>query len=337
MEYNNTQFLLAKRPVGMPGNECWELNHQKIRSLEKNEILIEAKYLSIDPYMRGRMNEGVSYAAPAKLGEPMTGETAGVVVKSNSNLYKVGDRVCAHKGWQTYIKAKDTDLALIKIPNNSHSLSLYLGTLGMPGRTAYFGLNRVAKPKSNETLVVSAASGAVGSVVGQLGKIYGCRVIGIAGGPEKCSYVKNILNFDECIDYKSGNLENDLKRACKNGIDIYFENVGGAVTRAIAPLLNNGARVPVCGFISQYNEKDMLSAETPFHVLGKLKPKPKHRFFVVHEWVDEFEKATDELSLMVLNKQILYRETITKGFENAPQALRDVLTGKNFGKQIIEI
>lgn len=337
MKYNNTQFLLAKRPVGMPGDECWELSHQQITTLEKNEILIEARYLSIDPYMRGRMNEGVSYAAPAKLGEPMTGETAGVVVESNSNLYKVGDRVCAHKGWQTYIKAKDTDLSLIKVPNNSHSLSLYLGTLGMPGRTAYFGLNRVAKPKSDETLVVSAASGAVGSVVGQLGKLYGCRVIGIAGGPEKCSFVKNILNFDECIDYKSGNLENDLKSVCKNGIDIYFENVGGAVTRAIAPLLNNGARVPVCGFISQYNEMDMLSVETPFHVLGKLKPKPKHRFFVVHEWVDEFEKATDELSLMVLNKQILYRETITKGFENAPQALRDVLTGKNFGKQIIEI
>lgn len=337
MKYNNTRFLLAKRPIGMPGDECWELSHQQITTLEKNEILIEARYLSIDPYMRGRMNEGVSYATPAKLGESMTGETAGVVVESNSNLYKVGDRVCAHKGWQTYIKAKDTDLALIKVPDNSHSLSLYLGTLGMPGRTAYFGLNRVAKPKSGETLVVSAASGAVGSVVGQLGKIYGCKVIGIAGGPEKCSYVKNILNFDECIDYKSGNLENNLKSICKNGIDIYFENVGGAVTRAIAPLLNNGARVPVCGFISQYNEMDMLSAETPFHVLSKLKPKPKHRFFVVHEWVDEFEKATDELSLMVLNKQILYRETITKGFENAPQALRDVLTGKNFGKQIIEI
>ena len=337
MKYNNTRFLLAKRPVGMPGNECWELSHQQITTLKKNEILIEARYLSIDPYMRGRMNEGVSYATPAKLGEPMTGETAGVVVESNSNLYKVGDRVCVHKGWQTYIKAKDTDLALIKVPDNSHSLSLYLGTLGMPGRTAYFGLNRVAKPKSGETLVVSAASGAVGSVVGQLGKIYGCKVIGIAGGPEKCSYVKNILNFDECIDYKSGNLENDLKSACKNGIDIYFENVGGAVTRAISPLLNNGARVPVCGFISQYNEMDMLSAETPFHVLSKLKTKPKHRFFVVHEWVDEFEKVTDELSLMVSNKQILYRETITKGFENAPQALRDVLTGKNFGKQIIEI
>jgi NADPH-dependent curcumin reductase CurA len=337
MQYNNTRFLLAKRPVGMPGDECWELSNQQITTLEKNEILIEARYLSIDPYMRGRMNEGVSYATPAKLGEPMAGETAGVVVESNSNLYKVGDRVCAHKGWQTYIKAKDTDLALIKVPYNSHSLSLYLGTLGMPGRTAYFGLNRVAKPKNNETLVVSAASGAVGSVVGQLGKIYGCKVIGIAGGPEKCSYVKNILNFDECIDYKSDNLETDLKNVCKNGIDIYFENVGGTVSRVVAPLLNDGARVPVCGFISQYNEKDMLSAETPFHVFGRLKPKPKHRFFVVHEWIDEFEKATDELSLMVLNKQILYRETITKGIENAPQALRDVLTGKNFGKQIIEI
>ena len=337
MEYKNTQFLLSKRPEGMPSDDCWELNQETITSIDKNEILIEVKYLSIDPYMRGRMNEGVSYATPAKLGQPMTGETVGVVIESRSDLYNVGDKVCAHKGWQTYIKAKDTDLALIKVPNESLPLSLYLGTLGMPGRTAYFGLNRVAKPKKGETLVVSAASGAVGSVVGQLGKIYGCKVVGIAGGPEKCFYVKNVLNFDDCIDYKAGNLEDDLKNICKNGIDIYFENVGGAVTRAIAPLLNKGARVPVCGFISQYNEKDMLSAETPFHVFGALNPKPNHRFFVVHEWIDEFEKATEELSSMVLNKKILYRETVTKGFENAPQALRDVLTGKNFGKQVIEI
>lgn len=337
MEYKNTQFLLSKRPEGMPSDDCWELNQETITSIDKNEILIEVKYLSIDPYMRGRMNEGVSYATPAKLGQPMTGETVGVVIESRSDLYNVGDKVCAHKGWQTYIKAKDTDLALIKVPNESLPLSLYLGTLGMPGRTAYFGLNRVAKPKKGETLVVSAASGAVGSVVGQLGKIYGCKVVGIAGGPEKCFYVKNVLNFDDCIDYKAGNLEDDLKNICKNGIDIYFENVGGAVTRAIAPLLNKGARVPVCGFISQYNEKDMLSAETPFHVFGALNPKPNHRFFVVHEWIDEFEKATEELSSMVLNKKILYRVTVTHGFENAPQALRDVLTGKNFGKQVIEI
>jgi NADPH-dependent curcumin reductase CurA len=337
MEYLNTQYLLDKRPKGMPDDDCWRMHQEKITGLDINEILIEVKYLSIDPYMRGRMNDGVSYASPAQLGEPMTGETAGVVVKSRSNLYKVGDKVCTHKGWQTYIKTKDTDLALIKVPDSNHPLSLHLGTLGMPGRTAYFGLNRVAKPKQGDTLVVSAASGAVGSVVGQLGKIYGCNVIGVAGGPEKCLYVKEVLKFDECIDYKAGNLDEQIAKACPKGIDIYFENVGGDVTRAIAPLLNKNARVPVCGFISQYNEDDMLNAETPFHVLGKLNPKPKHRFFVVHEWVDEFEAATELLSGYVSKGIIRYRETITKGFENAPQALRDVLTGKNFGKQIIEI
>ena len=337
MEYINKQFLLDKRPVGMPEDDCWKLNEEKITSLKKNEILIEVKYLSIDPYMRGRMNDSMSYAAPAKIGEPMTGETAGVVIESNSDLYSVGDKVCAHKGWQTYIKTKDTDTALLKVPETNIGLSSFLGTLGMPGRTAYFGLNRVGNPKSGETLVVSAASGAVGTVVGQLGKIYGCRVIGIAGGPEKCSYVKDVLQLDECIDYKAGNLEQDLKNACPNGIDIYFENVGGPVTRAIAPLLNKGSRVPICGFISQYNAKDVLKAETPFDVLGSLEVKPKHRFFVVTEWADEWEAATKEILELISQDKIRYRETITKGFENAPQALRDVLTGKNFGKQIIEI
>ena len=283
------------------------------------------------------MNDSKSYAAPAKIGEPMTGETAGVVVESNSDLFNVGDKVCAHKGWQTYIKAKDSDPALMKVPESNISLSSFLGTLGMPGRTAYFGLNRVGKPKDGETLVVSAASGAVGTVVGQLGKIYGCKVIGIAGGPEKCSFVKDVLGFDECIDYKSGNLDEKIKDVCPNGIDIYFENVGGDVTKAVAPLLNDGSRVPICGFISKYNEKDMMNVETPFHVLGILDPKPEHRFFVVTEWMDEWESATKEILDLVSEEKILFRETITNGFENAPQALRDVLTGKNFGKQIIEI
>ena len=337
MNYINMQWLLDKRPTGMPENECWKLYEDKIAEIGKNEILIEVKYLSIDPYMRGRMNDSKSYAAPAKLGEPMTGETVGVVVESNSNLFEVGDKVCAHKGWQTYIRAKDTDPALMKVPEGDIKLSAYLGTLGMPGRTAYFGLNRVGKPKSEETIVVSAASGAVGTVVGQLGKEYGCRVIGIAGGPEKCSFVKDELKFDHCIDYKAENLDEELKKACPNGIDIYFENVGGAVTRAIAPLLNQGARVPVCGFISQYNAEDMMKVETPFHVLGALDPKPEHRFFVVTEWMDEWQAATKELSQLVKDNKIIYRETITKDFKNAPQALRDVLTGKNFGKQLIEV
>lgn len=337
MEYTNTQWLLDKRPEGMPEDSCWKINKESITSLEANEILIQVKYLSIDPYMRGRMNEGASYAAAAKLGEAMTGETVGEVVESNSNLFKVGDRVCAHKGWQTFIKVKDTDPTLFKVPSSNLNLSTYLGTVGMPGRTAYFGLNRVGKPKSGETVVVSAASGAVGTVVGQLAKSYGCYVVGIAGGPEKCSYVKDVLKFDECIDYKAGNLNQTLKDACHNGIDIYFENVGGEVTRAVAPLLNSGSRVPICGFISQYNAKDMFEAETPFHVLGALKPKPEHRFFVVTEWLNEWKEATKEITNLIEADKIFYKETITKGFENAPQALRDVLTGKNFGKQLIEI
>lgn len=336
MYYLNRRSLLARRPSGMPTNECWKRDEVVITSIQHNQILIKVEYLSIDPYMRGRMNEGVSYASPAKIDQPMTGETAGIVVESKSNLYKVGDKVCIHQGWQTYIVANDTDPSLTKIPSSSIPLSVYLGTLGMPGRTAYFGLNRVGKPKSGETLVVSAASGAVGSVVGQLAKKYGCKVIGIAGGEEKCAYVKNVLNFDECIDYKNSNLNESLKILCPNGIDIYFENVGGQVTRAVAPLLVKGARVPVCGFISQYNEKDMLAAETPFDVLGSLKIRPAHRFFVVNEWIDEFEKATTELSNMVLDGSLKYKETITEGFENAPQALRDVLSGKNFGKQLIK-
>ena len=337
MEYINKQLLLNKRPTGMPEDECWKLNEEQITSLKNNEIIIEVKYLSIDPYMRGRMNDSRSYAAPAKIGQPMTGETAGIVVETNSDLFKVGDKVCAHKGWQTYIKAKDTDPTLMKVADASIGLSSFLGTLGMPGRTAYFGLNRVGKPKVGETLVVSAASGAVGTVVGQLGKIYGCNVIGIAGGQEKCEFVKSVLGFNECIDYKAGDLENALKNACTNGIDIYFENVGGSVSKAVAPLLNQGARVPICGFISQYNAKDMLKVETPFHVFGTLPRKPEHRFFVVTEWMNEWEIATKEILKLVQQDKIRFRETITKGFENAPQALRDVLTGKNFGKQIIEI
>ena len=337
MEYINTQWLLDKRPEGMPEDSCWKMNKESITSLEANEILIQVKYLSIDPYMRGRMNEGASYAAAAKIGEAMTGETVGEVVESNSNLFKVGDKVCAHKGWQTFIKVKDTDPTLFKVPSSNLNLSTYLGTVGMPGRTAYFGLNRVGKPKSGETVVVSAASGAVGTVVGQLAKSYGCYVVGIAGGPEKCSYVKDVLKFDDCIDYKAGNLDQTLKDACHNGIDIYFENVGGEVTRAVAPLLNPGSRVPICGFISQYNAKDMFEAETPFHVLGALKPKPEHRFFVVTEWLNEWEEATKEITNLIEADKIFYKETITKGFENAPQALRDVLTGRNFGKQLIEI
>ena len=337
MNYQNKQWLLNKRPNGMPEDDCWKLNNQSITSIGKNEILIKVDFLSIDPYMRGRMNDSKSYADPAKLGEPMTGETVGTVVESNSSRYLVGDKVCAHQGWQTYVKVSDKDPSLFKVENNNIPLQSYLGTVGMPGRTAYFGLNYVGKPKRGETLVVSAASGAVGTVVGQLGKEYGLKVIGIAGGDIKCSYVKDELGFDACIDYKSESFVTDLQNACSDGIDIYFENVGGDVTKAIAPLLNQGARVPICGYISQYNSTDIMKAETPFHEMAKLNPVPEHRFFVNTEWFDEWANVTAELSALVQEGKVIYRETITEGFENAPQGLRDVLTGKNFGKQIIKV
>ena len=337
MNYINEQYLLNKRPSGMPEDECWKINEEIINQINKNEILIKVKYLSIDPYMRGRMNDSKSYAAPVKIGQPMTGETVGTVIESKSDIYNVGDKLCIHKGWQTLIKAKDTDPSIYKVPDSNIPLSSYLGAVGMPGRTAYFGLNRVGKPKENETVVVSAASGAVGSIVGQLAKLQGCNVIGIAGGSEKTTYVKEELNFNDCIDYKSDNFIELLSEACKNGIDIYFENVGGMVSRSVAKHLNYNSRVPICGFISQYNKSNVLEAETPFNIFGALKDKPEHRFFVVTEWADEWEAATKEILQLVKEDKVRYRETITKGFENAPQALRDVLTGKNFGKQIIEI
>jgi len=338
VNYKNTKYLLNKRPLGMPEDDCWIIENESISSIANGEILIKVEYLSIDPYMRGRMNDGVSYASPVKIGELMVGETVGTVIKSRSKLFSVGERVCAHCGWQTYVKTNDTNPALIKVPQDSRvTLSSFLGALGMPGRTAYFGLKNVGKPKKGDTLVVSAASGAVGSIVGQLGKIAGCLVIGIAGGSKKCDFVKNELHFDDCIDYKSETFSDDLKHACANGIDIYFENVGGNVTREIAPLLNQGSRVPICGYISKYNEKDILNTETPFHVFGNLNPKPYHRFFVVTEWADQWEVVTKELLGLVNENKIFYRETITDGFKNAPQALRDVLSGKNFGKQIIKI
>ena len=337
MNYKNTRYLLTKRPEGMPEDDCWAIDEEAITTLQNNEILIKADYLSIDPYMRGRMNDGMSYAAPVQLGEVMVGESVGRVIESKSNKYKIGDLVTVHKGWQTCIKAKDSEATILRVPESKLASSVFLGTLGMPGRTAFFGLNRVGMPKSGETLVVSAASGAVGSVVGQLGKLAGCHVVGVAGGPEKSEYVRNSLKLDHCIDYKNDNILEKLKEYCPNGIDIYFENVGGELTKNVAQLLNKGARVPVCGFISKYNSTDIRSEETPFHVLGALNPKPKHRFFVVTEWMNEFEKTTSVLHEHVKNGDIKYRETITEGFENAPQALRDVLSGKNFGKQIIKI
>ena len=337
MNYNNSRFLLSKRPRGMPENDCWTLNSEIIKDLNNGEVLIQTEYLSIDPYMRGKMNDGLSYTPPLKIGDVMVGESVGRIVESKSKKYAIGDLVTIHQGWQTFIRAKDSDPSLQRVPESNLQSSVFLGAIGMPGRTAYYGLNYVGKPKAGETLVVSAASGAVGSVVGQLGKLHNCKVVGIAGGKDKAQYVTEELKFDHCIDYKNENVAQKLREYCSDGIDIYFENVGGDITKDVSKFLNKGARVPICGFISKYNSPNIAAEETPFHVLGGLKPKPQHRFFVVTEWLNQFEKTTAILLEHIKSGDLKYKETITQGFENAPQALRDVLSGKNFGKQIIEI
>ncbi|MDX1491796.1 MAG: NADP-dependent oxidoreductase [Pseudohongiellaceae bacterium] len=333
----NTKVLLAKRPVGEPDDSCFEFVEEETAPLEEGQILIKSLFLSLDPYMRGRMNDVKSYAEPVAIGGIMTGESAGVVLESRSAKYKVGDYVTAHMGWQTMIVANDNEPRLAKVDLNNGSLSAHLGAVGMPGRTAYFGLMEVGKPVAGETLVVAAASGAVGSVVGQIAKIKGLRAIGIAGGAEKCRYVKEELGFDDCLDYKEGDLAEKLKAACPNGIDVYFENVGGDVARAVAPLLNEGARVPICGYVSSYNADDITKAVTPFQILKEAGKNPEHRFFVVTEWQDKWPEATVQLGQWVKEGKLKYRESIGEGIRNAPELFRGLLKGRNFGKQLVKI
>ena len=333
----NQKMCLAKRPSGEPGDDCFKLVEEEVPALESGQILIEVMWMSLDPYMRGRMNDVKSYAKPLQIGDVMTGESAGQVVASRSDRFQVGDYVTAHMGWQSMIVADDDEPRLMKVDLKNGTLSAHLGVVGMPGRTAFYGLMDVGKPSAGETLVVAAASGAVGSVVGQIARIKGLRVVGIAGGEDKCRYVREELGFDECLDYKTGNLSEKLKAACPDGIDIYFENVGGEVTRAVAPLLNKGARVPICGYISNYNDQDITQAETPFHILKSLSDVPEHRFFVVTEWQDSWQQTTEQLGAWVSSGQIKYRESVGEGLENAPELFRGLLRGRNFGKQLVKI
>ncbi|MDG2306134.1 MAG: NADP-dependent oxidoreductase [Candidatus Binatia bacterium] len=334
----NRRWVLAKRPAGEPTGDCFELQEREVRDLDDGQILIEVRYLSLDPYMRGRMRDAKSYADPLRIGEVITGESVGVVVESKSDRWAIGDTLTAHQGWQSLIKVAGDSPALLPADTSLAPLSAWVGVVGMPGRTGYFGLQNVGKPRAGETLVVSAASGAVGSVVGQIGKILGLRVVGVAGGPEKCGYCVDELGFDACVDYKAGSLEDDLGAACPGGIDVYFENVGGPLTAAVARRLNPGARVPICGFVALYNsQEDPVTLETPFTVFGALETPPEHRFFLVGEWRDQWLDASHEIAGWIGSGKLKYRETIADGLENAPAAFRGMLTGKNFGKQLVRV
>lgn len=335
--YTNRKVVLNQRPQGEIQDGDLLIKQEPVRDLKDGEVLIKTLWLSLDPYMRPRMNDSKGYMDPIEIGAPIVGESVGRVVESKSANYQVGDLVSVYSGWQEFCIIPGDAPMVYKIKDQGAPLQTYLGVAGMPGRTGYCGLMYVGKPKAGETVVVSAASGPVGTVVGQTAKQLGCRVVGVAGGPDKCRFVVEELGFDACVDYKAGNLEADLAAACPDGIDVYFENVGGAVTRAVAKLINPGARVPICGYVSAYNAEDASKVETPFHVFGALDPKPEHRFFLVTEWQDQHQEVTALLAGQVASGQLKYSETVAEGLDNAIEAFKGMLKGKNFGKQLVHI
>jgi NADPH-dependent curcumin reductase CurA len=333
MTIKNTQVLLASRPRGWVEESNFSIVESDISPVGQNELLVKNLYLSLDPYMRGRMNDAKSYAAKVELGEVMVGATIGEVVESNNPKFAAGDKVLAGFGWQQYAVSDGSGLR--KIEPGPVPLTAYLGAAGMPGVTAYLGLLDIGELKAGETVVVSAASGAVGSVVGQIAKIKGCRAVGIAGGKAKCDYVLQELGFDACIDYKAGNLYQDLKAAVPDGIDVYFDNVGGEVLDTVLLLLNAFARIPLCGVISEYNVAEPRGIRNLRSILTN---RAKLQGFIVSEQpADRRAAALKDLGAWVASGQIKYRETITEGLENAPKALIGLLKGENFGKQLIKL
>jgi NADPH-dependent curcumin reductase len=329
----NRQILLKSRPTGVPSAANFELVQTPAPEPRDGEVLLKTLFLSLDPYMRGRMNDGPSYAAPAEVGKPMVGGTVSQVAASRKPGFAEGDVVASYVGWQDYAISDGTGLVKLD-PKVANPLSLALGLLGMPGMTAYAGLMEIGQPKPGETVVVSAASGAVGSVVGQLAKLKGCRAVGVAGGPEKCKFTVETLGFDACVDHKGDNLRERIAAACPKGIDVYFENVGGAVQRALWPLLNNFARVPVCGLIAQYND---MTAQPGPDMRSILTKRMTVRGFIVTDLAPKFPNAHAEMAAQYHQGKIKYREDVVAGLEKAPEAFLGLLQGKNFGKLVVKV
>ena len=337
MATKNRQILLASRPSGEPTLENFRLVESEVPRPSPGQMLLRSIYLSLDPYMRGRMNAARSYAPPVEIGQVMEGRAIAEVVESNLPDYQPRDFVFAAIGWQEY--AVSDGQGVRKIDPALRPLTYALGLLGMPGMTAYTGLLNIGQPQPGETLVVAAAAGAVGSLVGQIGRIQGCRVVGIAGGPDKCRFVKEELGFDECLDHHQPNLAARLEAACPRGIDIYFENVGGAVFDAVLPLLNNFARIPVCGLIAHYNATELPPGpdRVPLVMQQILVKRLTFRGFIVWDFASQMPQFLADMSVWLREGRLKYKEDITDGLENAPRELIGLLRGKNFGKKIIRI
>jgi NADPH-dependent curcumin reductase CurA len=328
----NKRVLLASRPSGWVSEDNFRIDTAPLPQPREGEVLVKNLWLSLDPYMRGRMNEGKSYAAKQEIGEVMIGGTVGEVIESRNAKFAAGDKVLGMLGWQQY--GLSDGKGLNRIDASRVPESAYLGVLGMPGVTAWVGLLDICQPKAGETVVVSAASGAVGSVVGQIAKLKGCRAVGIAGGKQKCDYVVKELGFDACIDYKAGALNDDLKAALPKGIDCYFENVGGEILDAALRRMNAFSRIAVCGLISQYNATELYGVKN-FQAI--LTNRIKVQGFIVSDRMELWAKALPELIGWVAAGKIKYRESITQGLENAPRAFIGLLKGENFGKQLVKL
>lgn len=336
---SNRRIVLAERPTGLPDDKTLKLEDSTVPKPGDGEMLLRTEYLSLDPYMRGRMNDAASYAEPVKIGEVMTAEVVAEVVTSNLDGFEVGDKVLSMSGWQDY--AVSDGNGVMNLGKNPDNASWSLGILGMPGYTAYAGLLKIGEPKSGETVVVAAASGPVGATVGQIAKIMGCRVIGVAGGSQKCAHVVNNLGFDVCIDHKADDFADQLKAACPDGIDVYFENVGGKVLYGVLPLLNAFARMPVCGVVSWYNLKSLPDGpDMGPAIMGTiLKMKVKVQGFIIFDSfpIETYSEFRKDMTQWLKEGKVQYKEQVVNGLENAPAALNDVLLGKSFGKMVIKV
>jgi NADPH-dependent curcumin reductase CurA len=328
----NRQIVLRSRPEGAPGLDNFELVHGESPQPGDGEVVMRTRWLSLDPYMRGRMSAAKSYAAPVDVGATMVGGTVSEVTASRHPGFAVGDIVLGSGGWQDYARASGDGLR--KLDPATAPVTTALGVLGMPGMTAYTGLLEIGQPKPGETVVVAAASGAVGSVVGQIARIKGCRAVGIAGGPDKCRFVVDALGFDACIDHHAADFVRQLEAACPSGIDVYFENVGGAVQRAVWPLLNDFARVPVCGLVAEYNAAAPLPGPDLVSVLRK---RLTVRGFIVWDFAAREPDFLRDAGDWIRTGRLKYREDVVEGLENAPAAFLGLLQGKNFGKLLVKV
>ena len=329
----NRQVLLASRPQGWVVEDNFRIIETPIPKPAPGEVLVKNEWLSLDPYMRGRMNEAKSYVPPVQIGEVMVGQTVGEVLESQDRTFKAGDKVLSSLGWQLFGSAKAKSLRKIDIARAP--ATYYLGVLGMPGMTAWFGLSEIGKPKAGETLVVSAASGAVGSVVGQLAKIMGCRAVGIAGGKTKCDYVVDELGFDACIDYKAGgDVGERLRKACPNGVDVYFENVGGALLDTMLAVMNRFSRIVICGFVAEYNATEPYGYKRLRSILVN---RIRMQGMLVFDWEERYGEAIEALAKHLAAGKLKYRESIVEGLDNAPKGLIGLLKGENFGKQLVKL